>query len=211
MASASLAHRMHSIARVSGLRRGNFTGIAWNGPTAACLGSRESCARIPAVRLALSTLTCPPSSRTRAVAYKGQWTRTTTSRPYSTNRTEAMSSFYDLVASTPQGPYPFSQLKGKVVLIVNVASQWCAGRYLGFCAVADALRSGFTPQYKGLQALYDKYKDKDFIILGFPCNQVCHIPAPYPALTRCSLASRSRGQTRRSRRSARRTTGLPFR
>ena len=34
------------------------------------------------------------------------------------------------------------------------------------------MHSGFTPQYKGLEALYQKYKDQDFVILGFPCNQV---------------------------------------
>ena len=44
--------------------------------------------------------------------------------------------------------------KGKTLLIVNVASA-----------------CGFTPQYKGLQELYDKYKDQDFEILAFPCNQ----------------------------------------
>ena len=44
--------------------------------------------------------------------------------------------------------------EGKVVLIVNVAS-----------------RCGLTPQYEGLQALYEKYKDKGFVVLGFPCNQ----------------------------------------
>ena len=44
--------------------------------------------------------------------------------------------------------------KGKTLLIVNVASA-----------------CGFTPQYQGLQELYDKYKDKDFEILAFPCNQ----------------------------------------
>ncbi|KAI0925817.1 Glutathione peroxidase 2 [Taiwanofungus camphoratus] len=66
-----------------------------------------------------------------------------------------MSSFYGLKAELPGGKtYDFEELKGKVVLIVNVAS-----------------KCGFTPQYKGLQALYEKYKDKGFVILGFPCNQ----------------------------------------
>ncbi|HUA58963.1 MAG TPA: glutathione peroxidase [Verrucomicrobiae bacterium] len=48
---------------------------------------------------------------------------------------------------------PLSQYKGKVVMIVNVAS---------LC--------GFTPQYTGLEAVYEKYKDKGFVILGFPAN-----------------------------------------
>lgn len=47
-----------------------------------------------------------------------------------------------------------SKYKGKTLLIVNVAS-----------------KCGFTSQYEGLEALYDKYKDKDFAILGFPSNQ----------------------------------------
>lgn len=46
-----------------------------------------------------------------------------------------------------------SDYKGKVLLIVNVAS-----------------KCGFTPQYKGLEAVYKKYKDKGFEILAFPCN-----------------------------------------
>lgn len=46
-----------------------------------------------------------------------------------------------------------SEYKGKVLLIVNVAS-----------------KCGFTPQYEGLQKIYTKYKDKDFVVLGFPCN-----------------------------------------
>lgn len=48
----------------------------------------------------------------------------------------------------------FSSLKGKKILIVNTAS-----------------KCGFTPQYKELEALFEKYKDKNFVIIGFPCNQ----------------------------------------
>ncbi|BCW53200.1 glutathione peroxidase [Arthrobacter sp. FX8] len=48
----------------------------------------------------------------------------------------------------------FSQFKGKVVLVVNVASN-----------------CGFTPQYAGLEALYEKFRDRGFEVLGVPCNQ----------------------------------------
>lgn len=47
-----------------------------------------------------------------------------------------------------------SDYSGKVLLVVNVASQ-----------------CGFTPQYAGLQKLYEKYQDRGFAVLGFPCNQ----------------------------------------
>jgi glutathione peroxidase len=50
-------------------------------------------------------------------------------------------------------PAPLSAYKGKVVLIVNVASQ-----------------CGYTPQYAGLEKLYEKYKERGFVILGFPAN-----------------------------------------
>lgn len=47
-----------------------------------------------------------------------------------------------------------AQYKGKVILVVNVASQ-----------------CGLTPQYDGLQSLYEKYKDQGFVVLGFPANE----------------------------------------
>ncbi|EKM78619.1 hypothetical protein AGABI1DRAFT_85542 [Agaricus bisporus var. burnettii JB137-S8] len=67
-----------------------------------------------------------------------------------------MSGFYSLKAELPNGDvFDFADLKGKTVLIVNIAS-----------------KCGFTPQHKGLQALDEKYKDKGLVILGFPCNQL---------------------------------------
>lgn len=51
-------------------------------------------------------------------------------------------------------PVSLEKYKNQVVLIVNVAS-----------------KCGFTPQYKGLEELYEKFKDQGFTVLGFPCNQ----------------------------------------
>jgi len=72
------------------------------------------------------------------------------------NPATAKKSFYDLRAELPgkEKYLDMSSLKGKVVLIVNVASN-----------------CGFTPQYKGLQKLYDDYKGRGFEIIGFPCDQ----------------------------------------
>jgi glutathione peroxidase len=64
-------------------------------------------------------------------------------------------SIYDFKAQRINGQeIALSEYKGKVLLIVNTAS-----------------KCGFTPQYEGLEALYEKYKDRGFMILGFPCNQ----------------------------------------
>lgn len=64
-------------------------------------------------------------------------------------------SIYDYSAKSLEGqPVSLSNFKDKVLLIVNTASQ-----------------CGFTPQYKGLQELYDKYSAQGLVILGFPCNQ----------------------------------------
>jgi glutathione peroxidase len=66
-----------------------------------------------------------------------------------------MTSFYDFKAKSLDGrDVDLSQYKGKTVLVVNTAS-----------------KCGFTPQYEGLEKLYEEYKDKDVVILGFPCNQ----------------------------------------
>jgi glutathione peroxidase len=66
-----------------------------------------------------------------------------------------MTSFYDFKAKSLDGrDVDLSQFKGKTVLVVNTAS-----------------KCGFTPQYEGLEKLYEENKDKDFVILGFPCNQ----------------------------------------
>ena len=62
---------------------------------------------------------------------------------------------YDFTVKDAQGQSaPLQQYKGKVVLIVNTATG-----------------CGFTPQYKGLQQIYDSYHDQGFEILDFPCNQ----------------------------------------
>jgi len=64
-------------------------------------------------------------------------------------------SIYDFSAKTIDGEEKsLDDYKGKTLLIVNTAS-----------------KCGFTPQYEGLENLYQTYKDRDFVVLGFPCNQ----------------------------------------
>jgi glutathione peroxidase len=64
-------------------------------------------------------------------------------------------SFFDYtVKDNKSQDYNLSQHQGKVILVVNVAS-----------------KCGFTPQYKGLEEVYKKFQNKNFVILGFPCNQ----------------------------------------
>lgn len=69
-----------------------------------------------------------------------------------------MNSIYDFTAKTIDGTEAqLNAYKGKVLLIVNVAS-----------------KCGFTPQYKGLEALYRQYASRGLVVLGFPCDQFGH-------------------------------------
>ncbi|MBC7926398.1 MAG: glutathione peroxidase [Bryobacteraceae bacterium] len=66
----------------------------------------------------------------------------------------AASSVHDFTLNSIDGaPTPLSQYKGKVMLLVNVASQ-----------------CGYTPQYSGLESLYGKYKSKGLVVVGIPAN-----------------------------------------
>ena len=69
-----------------------------------------------------------------------------------------MTSLQDFSATTLDGqPVDLSAYAGKVVLVVNTASQ-----------------CGFTPQYEGLQKLHESYGEQGFVVLGFPCDQFGH-------------------------------------
>ena len=67
---------------------------------------------------------------------------------------EPKDGFYEFTVETISGePFKLESLKGKKVMVVNTAS-----------------KCGLTPQYEGLEELYQKYKDQNFVIIGFPAN-----------------------------------------
>ena len=75
--------------------------------------------------------------------------------PLSIQAGDTMKTFYDFNATSIRGEIKsMSDYKGKVILVVNVAS-----------------KCGFTPQYEGLQKLYETYEKEGLEILAFPCNQ----------------------------------------
>jgi glutathione peroxidase len=72
----------------------------------------------------------------------------------------AASNVYDFTLNSIDGkPMPLANYRGKVIMLVNVASQ-----------------CGYTPQYKGLEAMYEKYKSQGLVVLGFPANNFFQEP-----------------------------------
>ena len=69
--------------------------------------------------------------------------------------TDTTSSVFELSFTSSRGEaVPLATFEGRPLLVVNTASQ-----------------CGFTPQYEGLETLWRKYRDRGFVVLGFPCNQ----------------------------------------
>jgi len=90
---------------------------------------------------------CQNNAQTKTV------TSTTKNKQTMNAATKAETIYQFKVTDLYGKPFDFSSLKGKKVLIVNTASE-----------------CGLTPQYKDLEAIYKKYKDKNFVIVGFPAN-----------------------------------------
>lgn len=105
----------------------------------------------------------PPNGISKSRPFLNTWSntqskRTSTSVASTSSKMASATSFFDFTPKDKkENPYPLSQHKGKVILAVNTAS-----------------KCGFTPQFKGLETLYQsvsKAHPDQFVILGFPCNQ----------------------------------------
>lgn len=95
---------------------------------------------------AMLLMSCQNNAQTKAVSVNTNTTTMTT-----ITKQESIHQFK--VTDLYGKEFDFSSLKGKKILIVNTASE-----------------CGLTPQYKDLEAIYSKYKDKNFVIVGFPAN-----------------------------------------
>ncbi|MEY2630476.1 MAG: hypothetical protein RLZZ469_1373 [Bacteroidota bacterium] len=95
---------------------------------------------------AMLLMSCQNNAQTKAVSVNTNTTTMTT-----VTKQESIHQFK--VTDLYGKEFDFSSLKGKKILIVNTASE-----------------CGLTPQYKDLEAIYSKYKDKNFVIVGFPAN-----------------------------------------
>jgi glutathione peroxidase len=104
---------------------------------------------------AISVCPCPRIRVKESVEERGDMTKFLICLMFfATALMAADKSVYDFTLNSIDGqPAPLASYKGKIVLLVNVAS-----------------RCGFTPQYTALEALYEKYKDRGFVILGIPAN-----------------------------------------
>jgi glutathione peroxidase len=104
------------------------------------------------VPLALASASCAEKADPQAALTLAASPSAAPSTPHPASKPTM--SLYDLSVNTLEGePQPLSLYKGKVALVVNVASE-----------------CGYTPQYQGLEKLYEAYKDKGLVLLGFPSN-----------------------------------------
>ena len=102
----------------------------------------------------IASLVSLPETKPGEVLAQDPFTLVSQQSPQQVSQEAASSQIYDFTMDDIEGkPRPLSEFRGKVVMIVNTAS---------FC--------GNTPQYEGLQTLYERYRDQGFTILAFPAN-----------------------------------------